>query len=87
LKCDLIVYIEADIYGISLFSCDTCNMHTSNICVSDIIYNVHDYSVLYNDTAGPIICEGWSLTRMWKAPALPVNATKRITWFSLAIFY
>jgi hypothetical protein len=33
-------------------------MHTSNICVSDIIYNVHDYSVLYNDTAGPIICEG-----------------------------
>ena len=55
-------------------------MHTSNICVSDIIYNVQDYSVLYNDTAGPIICEGWSLTRMWKAPALPVNATKRMTW-------
>jgi hypothetical protein len=47
--------------------------------VSDIIYNVHDYGVLYNDTAGPIICDGWSLARMWKAPALPNNATKRMT--------
>ena len=78
LKCDLIVYIEAVIYGISLFLCDTCTRHTSNICVSDIIYNVHDYSVPYNDTVGPNICEGWRLSRMWKAPALPNNATKRM---------
>ena len=40
------------------------------------VYNVHDYSGLYNGTVGPIICEDWSLTRMWKAPALPDNATK-----------
>jgi len=59
--------------------CDTCNRHTYNIYVSDIIYNVHDYSVLYNNTVGPFICEGWSLTRMWKAPALP-DATKRMIY-------
>ena len=53
--------------------------HTYNICVSDIIYNVHDYSVLYDDTVGTIICQGWSLTRMWKAPVLPDHATKRMT--------
>ena len=53
-------------------------MHTYNICVSDIIYHVHDYSVLYNDTVGLIICEGWSLICMRKAPALPDNATKRM---------
>jgi hypothetical protein len=47
----------------------------ADFCVSDIIYNVHDYSVLYNDTVGPIICEDWRSTRMWKAPALPDNAT------------
>ena len=52
LKYDLIVYIEAEIYGISLFVCDKCNRHTYNICVSDIIYNVHDYSVIYNDNVG-----------------------------------
>ena len=51
-------------YGITLFWCDTCNRHIYNICVSDIVYNVHDYGVLYKDTVGPIICEGWSLTRM-----------------------
>ena len=76
LKYELIVYIEADICGISLFLCDTCNMHTYNICVSDIIYNVHDY----NDTVGLITCEGWSFTRMWKVPALPDNATKRMIY-------
>ena len=51
-------------YGITLFWRDTCNRHIYNICVSDIVYNVHDYGVLYKDTVGPIICEGCSLTRM-----------------------
>jgi hypothetical protein len=78
LKYDLIVYIEADICGISLSWCGTCNRHPYNICVSDIIYNVHDFSVLYNDNVGPSICEDWSLTRMLKGPALPDNATKRM---------
>ena len=77
MKCDLIVYIEADIYGISLFGViRVTGIHIA--FVSAIIYNVHDYSVLYNDTVGPIICEGWSLTRMWKAPALPDNTTQRM---------
>ena len=46
--------------------------------VSVILYIMFMNSVLYNDTVGLIICEGWSLTRMWKAPALPDNAAKRM---------
>ena len=31
------------------------------------MYNVQDYSVLYNNAASPVICECWYFTHMWKA--------------------
>ena len=31
-----------------------------------IMYNVQDYSVLYNNNVLPIICEGLHFTYMWK---------------------
>jgi len=34
---------------------------------SVIMYNVRDYSVLYNNAASPVICECWYFTHMWKA--------------------
>ena len=31
-----------------------------------IIYNVHDYNVLYIKAIRPVICEGWYITRIRK---------------------
>ena len=33
---------------------------------SVIIYNVQDYSVLYNNSVLPVICECWHFTLVWK---------------------
>jgi len=30
------------------------------------MYNVQDYSVLYNNAVRPVICESWNYTDMWK---------------------
>ena len=32
-----------------------------------IMYNVQDYSVLYNNTVRWAICEGWHFPHTWKA--------------------
>lgn len=32
-----------------------------------ILYNAQDYSILYNITDLPNICEGWQFTHKWKA--------------------
>jgi hypothetical protein len=37
------------------------------VLTSTIMYNVQDYSVLYNKAVLPVICEGWHCTLMWKA--------------------
>ena len=29
------------------------------------MYNVQDYSVVYNNIAHLVICEGWHFTHMW----------------------
>jgi len=34
-----------------------------------IMNNVLDSSVLYYNTVRPVLCEGWHLTQMWKAPS------------------
>ena len=33
------------------------------------MYNVQDYSVLYNYAVRPVICEDWDFTHIWKALA------------------
>jgi len=34
-----------------------------------IMYNIQDFSVLYNNTVRLVICEGWNFTHIWKALA------------------
>ena len=33
------------------------------------MYNVQDYSFLYDNAVCPVIREDWHFTRMWKSPA------------------
>ena len=43
-----------------------------NFCVAKIkyiMYNVQDYSILYNNAVRSVICEGWYFLRMLKALA------------------
>ena len=58
------------------------NSHPDNIyfCVMKIkyiIYNVQDYSVLYNNAVRPVIYEGWHFIYMWKTLAWPHHYNKR----------
>ena len=48
------------------------NNFLDNFCVTKIkyiMYNVQDYSVLYNYAVRPVICEDWDFTHIWKALA------------------
>ena len=42
---------------------------TTSVTQIYIMYNVQDYSVLYNNAVCLVICEGWHFTRMWKTLA------------------
>ena len=46
------------------------------------MYNVQDYSVLYNNTVRSVICEGWQFTRMCKRLA----GTHHLTSLTLPLF-
>ena len=35
------------------------------------MYNVQDYSILYNKVVHPVICEGWHFTHAWKTIEWP----------------
>jgi hypothetical protein len=42
------------------------------------IYNVQDYSVLYNNAVHLATCEDWHYTHMWKAHQWPHHFTKGV---------
>ena len=46
------------------------------------MYNVQDYSILYNSVVRPVICQGWHFAQMWKALGWPHHFTKRGDLFS-----
>ena len=46
------------------------------------MYNVQDYSVLYNNTVRSVICEGWQFTHMCKRLA----GTHHLTSLTLPLF-
>jgi hypothetical protein len=43
-----------------------------------VIYNVQDYSVLYNNAVHQATCEDWYFTHMWKEHQWPHHFTKGI---------
>ena len=71
-------------------------MYLIDFCVSYIkyiIYNVQDYSVLYNNAVRPVICESKRLTYMWKTLAGRYHFTKMgglmgpQNWFNPTILF
>ena len=58
-----------------------CVIHVTGIhitVVSGILYIMLMIIVFFIMTLLARLCESWSLTRMWKAHALPNNATKLV---------
>jgi len=41
------------------------------------MYNVTDYSFIYNNAVRSVICQDWHFTNTWKALASPHHFTKR----------
>jgi len=44
------------------------------------MYNVQDFSVLFNNDVHPVICEGWQFSHMWKALAWPIISRRVENW-------
>jgi len=47
-----------------------------NFCVTKskhVMHNIQAYNVLYNN--GPVTCEGWHFTQMWRTLAWPQYVT------------
>jgi len=52
---------------------------TTSVYIAYIMYNVQDYSVLYNNVIRPVKCESCHFTHTWKALAWLHHFTKG--WF------
>jgi hypothetical protein len=65
-----------------ILDCLSLRYHLLKLNILLCMYNVQDYSILYNSVVRPDVCKGWHFAQMWKALGWPHHFTKRGGLFS-----